>query len=237
MEENIISSLAPLQNALGYCFKDISLLKQALTHRSFVNEHLGSDLTHNERLEFLGDAVLNLTLSDLLLNKYPNLPEGNLSKIRAGQVNEKKLADLSHQLGLGAFLLIGKGEEMTGGREKPSILADTLEALLGALYLDGGFNAALIFVDRLFRSELGDDNDLSTQDFKTLLQEYCQGKIKKVPVYTVFREEGPDHKKVFFVEVKIQDQVISKGQGGTKKEAQQRAAEQALLHLKFKAQG
>ena len=237
MEENIISSLVPLQNALGYCFKDISLLKQALTHRSFVNEHLGSDLTHNERLEFLGDAVLNLTLSDLLLNKYPNLPEGSLSKIRAGQVNEKKLADLSLQLGLGAFLLIGKGEEMTGGREKPSILADTLEALLGALYLDGGFNSALIFVDRLFRSELGDDNDLSTQDFKTLLQEYCQGKIKKVPVYTVFREEGPDHKKVFFVEVKIQDQVVSKGQGGTKKEAQQRAAEQALLHLKLKAQG
>jgi ribonuclease III len=236
LEENKPISLDPLQNALGYCFKDISLLKQALTHRSFVNEHLGSDLTHNERLEFLGDAVLNLTLSDLLLNIYPDLPEGSLSKIRAGQVNEKKLADLSLQLGLGAFLLIGKGEEMTGGREKPSILADTLEALLGAIYLDGGFTSASIFVDRLFRSELGEDNGLSTQDYKTLLQEYCQGKIKKVPVYAVFREEGPDHKKIFFVEVKIQDQVISKGKGRTKKEAQQRAAEKALLQLKLNAQ-
>ncbi|MBA4391958.1 MAG: ribonuclease III [Desulfobacca sp.] len=213
-----------------------SFLKQALTHRSFVNEHLGSDLTNNERLEFLGDAVLNLTLSDLLLKKYPDLPEGSLSKIRAGLVNERKLADLALQLGLGVFLLIGKGEEMTGGREKPSILANTLEALLGAIYLDGGFNAASIFVDRLFRSELRDDNDLSSRDYKTLLQEYCQGKIKKVPVYRLFKEEGPDHKKIFFVEVTIQDQVISKGQGRTKKEAQQRAAEKALLQLKLKAQ-
>jgi ribonuclease III len=194
-------------------------------------------LTHNERLEFLGDAVLNLTLSDLLLKKYPDFPEGRLSKIRAGLVNERKLADLALQLSLGVFLRIGKGEEMTGGREKPSILANTLEALLGAIYLDGGFKAASIFVDRLFNSELRDDHDLSSRDYKTLLQEYCQGKMKKVPGYRLFREEGPDHKKVFFVEVTIQDQVISKGQGRTKKEAQQKAAEQALQKLELKPQG
>jgi len=221
----------PLQNALGYHFIDLLLLKQALTHRSFVNENVGSELSHNERLEFLGDAVLTLTLSDLLLKKNPDLPEGRLSKIRAGQVNERNLADLALQLGIGVFLLIGKGEEMTGGREKPSILANTLEALLGAIYLDGGFKAALDCVDRLFGSTI-DDHDLDSRDYKTLLQEYCQGKIKKVPFYRLFREEGPDHKKIFYVEVTIQDQVISKGHGRTKKEAQQKAAETALIQLK-----
>ncbi len=145
MEEKQIIDLDALQNSLSYLFNDISLLRQAMTHRSFVNEHSGAEWKHNERLEFLGDAVLNLSLSTMLLDQYPDLPEGHLSKIRAGQVNEKKLASLSLQLGLGAYLLIGKGEERTGGREKPSLLADTFEAVLGAIYLDGGFNAALIF--------------------------------------------------------------------------------------------
>ena len=236
LEEKQIDNLDSLQNSLAYSFQDISLLRQAMTHRSYVNEHPGSELIHNERLEFLGDAVLNLTLSDMLLKKLPDLPEGSLSKIRAGLVNERKLAALSFQLGLGAYLLMGKGEEMTGGREKPSLLADTFEAVLGAIYLDGGFKSASSFVDRLFQSQLDDDGNLSTEDNKTLLQEYCQGKLKTIPIYTVFREEGPDHKKIFFVEVTIQDQVISRGRGKTKKEAQQRAAEKALAQLKQKAQ-
>jgi len=232
LDEQILESLAPLQETLGYYFNDLNLLRQALTHRSFVNENLESGLNHNERLEFLGDAVLALTLSDLLLKKYPELPEGSLSRIRAGQVNERKLSNLALHLGLGTYLLMGKGEEMTGGREKPSILANTLEALLGAIYLDGGYIAASNFVDRLFESELKEDYDLTSRDFKTLLQEFCQGKSKTVPVYRLSREEGPDHHKMFFVEVTIQDQVIAKGQGRTKKEAQQKAAEEALFVLK-----
>ncbi len=231
MEENKIIDLESLQNSLAYFFNNISLLRQAVTHRSFVNEHAGREAKHNERLEFLGDAVLNLSLSTMLLDQYPDLPEGHLSKIRASQVNEKKLASLSRQLGLGAYLLIGKGEEGTGGREKSSLLADTFEAVLGAIYLDGGFNAALSFIDRLFRSQFKDTKPFSTQDFKTLLQEYCQGILKTVPDYRVFREEGPDHKKIFFMEVIIREKVISVGKGKTKKEAQQKAAEKALFQL------
>jgi ribonuclease III len=232
LEEKPISDIDPLQNSLAYFFKDISILEQALTHRSYANEHPTAQASHNERLEFLGDAVLNLVLSDILLRKFPDLPEGSLSKLRAGQVNETRLAQLSVQLGLGAYLLMGKGEECTGGRQKASLLANALEAILGAIYLDGGFPSAADFVGRLFQSQLDEGPDQSSQDHKTLLQEYCQGKIKTVPVYRVFREEGPDHKKIFFVEVKITDEVISTGRGKTKKEAQQKAAEEALLRLK-----
>ena len=231
VEEKQDLDFESLQTSLNYIFNDINLLRQAMTHRSFVNEHSGSSFHHNERLEFLGDAVLNLSLSTILLSQYPDLPEGHLSKIRAGQVNEKSLASLSLQLDLGAYLLIGKGEERTGGREKPSLLADTFEAVLGAIYLDGGFNAALSFIDRLFRSQFKAANNFSTQDYKTLLQEYCQGRLKTVPEYRVFREEGPDHKKIFFVEVIIGGQVISSGKGRTKKEAQQKGAEKALVQL------
>ena len=232
MEDQTNIDLESLQKSLRYSFNNILLLRQAVTHRSFVNEHPEGKVKHNERLEFLGDSVLNLSLSTMLLDQYPDLPEGHLSKIRAGQVNERKLASLSLQLGLGAYLLIGRGEERTGGREKSSLLADTFEAVLGAIYLDGGFNAALSFVDRLFRSQIKDSNHFPTQDYKTLLQEYCQGTLKTIPDYRVFREEGPDHKKIFFVEVAIQEKVISVGKGRTKKEAQQKAAEKALVHLK-----
>ncbi len=227
-----MDNLDSLQYSLSYWFKDVFILKQALTHRSYVNEHPGYHMKHNERLEFLGDAVLNLILTDLLLRRFPDLTEGILSKIRAGQVNEKKLSTLSLQLGLGAFLLIGKGEEQTGGREKPSLLANAFEAVLGAIYLDGGFQSAVTFLDRLFQPQLDDIQQDNTEDHKTLLQEYCQGRLKTVPVYRVYREEGPDHKKIFFVEVEIQGLVVSKGKGQTKKQAQQKAAEEALVQLK-----
>jgi ribonuclease-3 len=227
-----MDNLDSLQYSLSYWFKDVLILKQAVTHRSYVNEHPGYHMKHNERLEFLGDAVLNLILSDLLLRRFPDLSEGVLSKIRAGQVNEKKLATLSLQLGLGAFLLIGKGEEQTGGREKPSLLANAFEAVLGAIYLDGGFQSAVTFIDRLFQPRLDDIQQDNTEDHKTILQEYCQGRLKTVPVYRVYREEGPDHKKIFFVEVEIQGQVVSKGKGKTKKQAEQKAAEEALVQVK-----
>ena len=225
------TGLSEVQKNIAYPFQDPSRLEQALTHRSFTNEHPELQGKNNERLEFLGDAVLNLSLSHLLIEQFPDLPEGDLSKIRAGLVNESHLAALALELRLGDYLLIGRGEEITGGRKKPSILADTLEAVLGAVYLDGGLGPVSEWVSRFFKSHLSDQEGLPIGDFKTLLQEYCQGKLKITPSYTVFREEGPDHKKVFFVEVRIRDQVISRGKGKTKKEAQQKAAQKALEGL------
>ena len=225
------TGLSEVQKNMAYTFQNPSRLEQALTHRSFTNEHPELQGKNNERLEFLGDAVLNLSLSHLLIEQFPDLPEGDLSKIRAGLVNESHLADLAQELKLGDYLLIGRGEEITGGRKKPSILADTLEAVLGAVYLDGGLDPVSEWVSRFFKSTLADQEGLPKSDFKTLLQEYCQGKLKITPGYTVFREEGPDHKKVFFVEVRIQDQVVSRGKGKTKKEAQQKAAQKALEGL------
>lgn len=223
-----------LEELIKYSFKDIHLLEEALTHRSFVNEQPFSKQKDNERLEFLGDAVLNLSLSDLIWQRFPHLPEGRLSKIRAGQVNEKTLAGVARRLHLGSFLRMGKGEEKTGGRNKASLLADTLEALLGAVYLDGGFEAARSLVHQLFSENafleaLGPD-----RDYKTLLQELCQGKMKSTPTYRVVREEGPDHCKTFFIELSVGGQVLSLGKGSSKKEAEQEAAEQALLLLRKK---
>ena len=220
-----------IELSLGYKFKRPFLLEQALTHRSYANEHPESESCHNERLEFLGDAVLNLALSALLLQKFPDLPEGSLSRIRAGQVNEKKLAQMAMLLELGTYLNIGRGEEMTGGREKPSLLADAFEALLGAVFLDGGFKSSQTLIARLFQPHLKDDLEITTCDYKTLLQEYCQGKLKKVPEYQLLQEEGPDHQKTFLIEVKVTDGVVCTGKGRTKKEAQQRAAKSALLQL------
>jgi len=223
--------LNKIQKSIRYSFKTLSLLKQALTHRSYANEHPEEDSRHNERLEFLGDAVLNLVLSDLLLKKFPDLSEGDISRIRAGLVNEKKLAQIAGVLELGSYLMIGRGEELTEGRQKPSLLGDTLEALLGAVFLDGGFKSASRIISRLFRSQLETDLPKSAGDYKTTLQEYCQGKLKQVPIYHLVKEEGPDHKKVFLVQVRISDQVVGTGEGKTKKEAQQKAAQKALLHL------
>jgi ribonuclease III len=226
-----MTDINALQSTLGYFFNDISLLRQALTHRSFINENTETAENHNERLEFLGDSVLNLSLTTILLKRYPTLSEGRLSKMRATLVSEKRLASLSVHLGLGAYLLIGKGEDRTGGREKPSLLADTFEALLGAIYLDGGFNKALDFIDRLFQSQWEGADQFPSQDFKTLLQEFCQAELKTVPNYRVYREEGPDHQKIFFMEVTIQGKIVAKGKGRTKKEAQQKAAGKALIQM------
>jgi len=216
-----------LQERLGYFFNDLGLLEEALTHRSFVNEHPAPQRKDNERLEFLGDAVLNLALSDFLWRNHPHYSEGRLSKIRAGRVNERALADVARRLQLGSFLRMGKGEIQTGGREKASLLADTLEALLGAVYVDGGFEAARSLVERLFTGERLAEGLGPEQDYKTLLQEYCQRKMKITPSYRVVKEEGPDHQKTFFVELSLGGRTLSRGRGSTKKAAEQEAAEKA----------
>jgi ribonuclease III len=229
-------ALEKVQKSINYQFKRVSLLKRACPHRSYANEHSEDAPCHNERLEFLGDAVLNLALSALLLKRFPGLPEGALSRIRAGQVNEKRLAETAMLLDLGNYLIIGRGEEITAGRQKPSLLANTFEAVLGAVFLDSGFKSASRIISRLFLPQLENDLEKSAGDYKTLLQEYCQGRLKKVPLYRVLREEGPDHKKIFLVEVTVTDQLVCTGKGKTKKEAQQKAAQKALMQLEPKHQ-
>lgn len=227
-------AVMPLQKKLGYFFKDQEILSQAVTHRSFSHEHQADRVADNERLEFLGDAVLNLILSRLIYDRYPGLTEGELSKLRASLVNERQLKEIAEKLGLGKLLRLGKGEELTGGREKGSLLADALEALLGAVYLEGGFEAAFGVTETLFAPLLpiGHTGRIPDLDYKTELQEYGQGFLRITPSYEVLREEGPDHSKVFFVTVRLGPKRISQGRGRSKKAAEQEAARRALKFLR-----
>jgi ribonuclease-3 len=224
-----------LENLLGYRFGDRDLLQQALVHRSFVHEHPHDERKDNETLEFLGDAVLGLAVSHLLLETYPQCNEGELSRMRSAVVNEKELARIARDLEIGPFLCIGKGEEQTGGREKPSLLADTLEALLGAVYLDGGLDAAVAVVKRLYARHLDPAAavalDRLNKDYKTRLQEMTQGRYRVTPQYSLVAEEGPDHDKRFRFTVILDGREVAEGSGKTKKEAQQAAAKRALEDL------
>lgn len=226
-----------LEEILGYRFKRPELLEQALTHRSYVYErNLDPKNSDNERLEFLGDAVLGLAVSHLLWHRYPHYSEGELSRLRSAVVNESGLAHIARKLNVGPFLLLGKGEENTGGREKPSILADAVEAILGAIYLDGGWEKVLHIVEQHFLPllEASSANDPLAEidkDYKTKLQEWAQAQYKKTPLYRLDKEEGPDHDKTFYVSVLIDDEVIGRGRGKSKKEAQQRAAQVAYNRL------
>ncbi len=221
----------PLEERISYAFRKKDLLLQALTHKSYSNEN--KLLYSNERLEFLGDAVLNLIISDYLIKKFPDSPEGDLSKLRAVIVNENTLSKIAIEICLGNDLLLGKGEDMTGGREKPSLLSDALEALIAAIYLDGSIDETSSFIKRFFDKEisLAFSKGIS-YDFKTELQEYCQGHFGILPKYHVTRESGPDHKKVFEVKLFIKDLHYGTGIGKTKKEAEQKAAQEALERLK-----
>ena len=210
------------ENNIQYTFKNRKLLELALTHSSYANESK-VHTEYNERLEFLGDAVLQLVTSEKLYREHPNMPEGKMSKQRAALVCEDALATYSKQIDLGAFLFLGKGEENTGGRERPSILADAFEALIGAIFLDGGINNAKKFILRFL-----DDKDLHLKDFKTLLQEIIQKNPGERLSYVVVGEEGPDHDKNFTVEVKLNSNPIGKGFGKSKKAAEQQAAKEAL---------
>lgn len=224
--------LAKLETRLGYPFEDKSLLMEALRHSSWVNEHFREDLRDNERLEFLGDAVLSLIIGQLLMQKRPEMREGDLSRTRAKLVNEHQLADLSRQLDLGRFLMLGRGEAQTDGRNKSSLLADAFEATLAALYLDGGFDRALAFVSRLFEPLIAEMPGRSRNpDYKSRLQEAVQLRHHEVPQYTVVGEAGPDHEKTFRVAVEICG-LSAEGKGGSKKKAEQDAARKGLERLK-----
>jgi ribonuclease III len=225
MNDNKLKQLDLLQENLGYVFRNPELLSTALTHRSYINENPQLGASDNERLEFLGDAVLGLCVSDLLMKKHADFDEGTLSKIRSLLVNEKPLADLAAKLDLGNCLLLGRGEEHSGGRAKESLLANALEAVIAAIYLDSGFGKTRTVLKRLI-SPLLNDEALYAQcfDYKTALQELCQKKYKSAPLYTLLNESGPDHDKTFEVEVTMGDDIRQTGRGKSKKEAQKQAA-------------
>lgn len=225
-----MSKLSELQTVIGYKFKQEGLLRQALTHSSFANEKRMKKLSDNERLEFLGDAVLEVTSSEYLYQNYKNLPEGDLTKLRASIVCEPTLALCTREINLGKYLYLGKGEDLTGGRERKSVLSDALEAVIGAIYLDGGFEAAKTFVQRFILTDI--EHKKLFYDSKTILQEVVQGNFEEQLHYELLEEEGPDHDKKFKVEARIGDEAVGSGIGHTKKAAEQEAAYQALLLLK-----
>jgi ribonuclease III len=220
--------LESLARRLEYRFRNLGLLDQALRHSSYAHDNPGSGLS-NERLEFLGDAVLALTVSTLLLARFPESSEGEMSRGRAALVNARQLASLARRLGLGAYLLLGRGEEVQSGREKPSLLANALEALLGAIYLDSGLEVVSRLTEDWFSPLIA--TALPGQDFKTSLQELTHARYKTPPAYHLMAESGPGHARHFQVEVRLQDRPLAQGEGRTKKEAEQRAACRALKIL------
>ncbi len=223
-----------IEKKLEYEFRSKELLDEALRHSSFVNEQPDADLRDNERFEFLGDAVLNLIVGHILMERYPNVNEGDLSRTRANLVNESQLAIIARAIDLGAFIRLGKGELQTNGRGKNSILAGAFEALIAAVYLDGGFKAAFKIIENNFVPILESVNSaIDSYDYKSLLQEWVQEEQGAMPYYKVGREEGPDHDKIFWISVKVFD-VESDGQGKSKKMAEQDAACKALKKLKEK---
>lgn len=216
-----------LQQKLDYKFNNIKLLENALTHSSYANE-VRNGVKSNERLEFLGDSVLSIIVADYLFKNFKKIPEGELTKLRASLVCEKSLCAFSRELGLGEFLLLGKGEAHNGGRNRDSILADAFEAVLAAMYLDGGIEIARKHVLRFVLPELEHQDDEVFKDYKTALQEIIQRNPEESVTYILVGESGPDHDKVFEVEVHLNSNVIGKGNGKNKKRAEQMAAKQAL---------
>ena len=218
-----------------YRFNNPALLEEALTHKSHVNERKGAARPHNERLEFLGDAVLSLIISDHLARLYPQLSEGALSKLKATLVSESSLAQAARRLQLGSLLRLGRGEERSQGREKNSLLADALEAVIAAVYLDGGLEASRVFTEGVLAHELAQADAQQGapggEDYKTRLQEWCQQRYDELPWYDTVRESGPDHQKLFEVEVRVKGDLMGSGRGFSKKEAEQMAAQQALERL------
>lgn len=216
-----------LEEIIGYTFKNKRLLEQALSHSSYANEKKHSSES-NERLEFLGDSVLSIIVSEYLYTHLRSVAEGDLTKLRASLVCEKSLHVFAAEIHLGEFLLLGKGEENTGGRERPSILADAFEAVIAAIYLDGGMEAAKKHILHFMPKDIGQSAKPVFDDFKTVLQEVVQKNPEEKVEYVLIGEEGPDHNKRFVVEVMLNSQVIGKGKGRSKKEAEQLAAKEAL---------
>jgi ribonuclease III len=212
----------------GIRFRELEFLNQAFTHRSFANE-LGETGENNERLEFLGDSVLGLVVSEYLYTNLPDQPEGELARIKSFVVSEASLSEISRGLRVDNFILIGKGEEYSGGRSKKAILADCLEAIIGAYYLDSGFEPAERFIHSMLIPEINKVlNNEHAKDYKTLLQEHVQKRMKTYPKYRVVQKTGPDHDKTFWIEVHIGDRSFGAGKGKNKKEAEQEAARLAF---------
>jgi ribonuclease-3 len=235
MPEQKPQTLQGLQDQIRYIFGDPRLLILAMTHVSFGHENHQERLPaqrNNERFEFLGDSVLGLVISDLLLEAFPEASEGQLSKMRAAVVNEKTLSEISKSLRLSGLMLLGKGELRSGGHEKASILSSAFEALIAAIYIDGGFNAVYPVVRYLFAPLFrADSNAISFQDHKTRLQELIQSRFRLTPTYHLTASAGPDHAKVFTVEVRVKDRVLASSEGSSKKDAEQNAACEALRIL------
>lgn len=222
--------LERLEEKIGYYYKKKELLQQALTHSSFANEQKINKSKDYERLEFLGDAVLELVSSEFLFHNNPDLSEGKLTRLRASMVCEPSLAFCARDLELHEYIRLGKGEEMTGGRHRDSIVSDVMEAVIGSLYLDGGFQTAHDFIHRFILSDL--ENKILFYDAKTVLQEMIQETPQGSLNYRLIQEEGPDHDKVFRVEAYINGKSVSQGEGRTKKAAEQQAAYEAILMLR-----
>lgn len=225
-----MADLNEFQSKIGYTFKNRHLLEQALTHSSYANEKHMKKHSDNERLEFLGDAVLEIVSSEFLFINYPQKPEGELTKLRASIVCEPTLALCTKPLDLGKYLRLGRGEDHTGGRKRKSILSDALEAVIGAIYLDGGFTNAKEFVLRFIMTDI--ENKQLFYDSKTTLQEIVQGRYEEDVHYVLVKEEGPDHNKFFYVEALLGKRVLGQGCGHTKKAAEQQAAYCAIKKLK-----
>jgi ribonuclease III, bacterial len=221
--------MTSLEQRLGHTFKNQALLVRALTHKSYANE-LKCACEHNEKLEFLGDAVLDLVVGEFLFEQYPADTEGGLSKKRASIVNEEVLANIAAELDLSRLIQLGKGEAQSGGATKPRLLASTLEAILGALYLDGGFEVARVFIKSEFKKVITKTccNEDFERDYKTRLQEIVQKSCKETPRYELLSEEGPPHERIFKVCVKVKDALLAEGCGRTKKSAEQEAARVAI---------
>ena len=219
-----------LENAIGYRFQNITLLQNALAHSSYANERWHDSLMSNERLEFLGDSILGMVVAEFLYRNYPNRPEGELTRMRADMVCETSLAQVADQIGLGQHLLLGHGEEQGGGRNRASILADAVESVIAACFLDGGMEPARRFIERFILCNVPEQR-LRNADYKTALQELVQQKKNQVISYVLTGQSGPDHDKQFSVQVELNGNVVGTGIGSSKKRAEQEAARQAMEKL------
>ncbi len=219
-----------LEEAIGYTFRDISLLENALSHSSYANERFHNSLKSNERLEFLGDSVMGMVVAEYLYRTYPGRPEGELSRMRADMVCETSLAAIATKLCLGEHLLLGHGEAISGGNKRASILADAVESVIAAIYLDGGFTPAKAFIERFVLTGATTEQPRN-MDYKTALQELIQQKKGQVITYQLVSESGPDHNKQFVVQVSVNNQVVGEGMGSSKKRAEQDAARAALTKM------
>ncbi len=224
------SKIEELEEIIGYKFKDKSLLELALTHSSYSNDQKKGKMHNNERLEFLGDAVLELTSSEVLFHEYREKTEGELTRLRASLVCEPTLADCARKIHLGDYLLLSHGEDRTGGRNRDSVISDAFEALIGAIYLDGGYNSSKTFIKKYVLNDI--ENKQLFFDSKTILQELLQKDYKERVEYVLTREYGPDHDKHFAVDAVFRHRVIGSGEGTTKKRAEQQAAYEAILKIR-----